>query len=164
MFQRYVVTALDECCKNRSGCCICCNGCTCMLQASVINVSSFFSDVCCKCVYLNVAYASHICCKYFIWMLRMFCNGFQVFLQVFHTHVPNVSSIFRRILQVLHLDISKLDRVLHMGCVWKAGGAMSGPRVQPGGPGPAWAHKMQTRRAWSAGASTGVECMCARGK
>jgi hypothetical protein len=26
---------------------------------------------------------SHICCKCSIWMLRMFCNGFQVFLDVF---------------------------------------------------------------------------------
>jgi hypothetical protein len=42
-----------------------------MLQTSFSNVSSVFSDVCCSCVYLDVAYASHICCKYFIWMLRM---------------------------------------------------------------------------------------------
>jgi hypothetical protein len=29
----------------------------------------FFSNVRCKCVYLDVAYVSHICCKCFIWML-----------------------------------------------------------------------------------------------
>jgi hypothetical protein len=44
-----------RCCKSRSSCYICCNGCTRILQASIINVSSF-SDVCCKCIYLNVAY------------------------------------------------------------------------------------------------------------
>jgi hypothetical protein len=51
--------------------------------------------VCCKCMltmfhlcfrmyvasvfYLNVAYFSYICCKCFIWILRMFCNGFECF-------------------------------------------------------------------------------------
>jgi len=40
------------------------NACTRMLQAS--HVSSVFSDICCKCVYLDVAYVSHICCKCFI--------------------------------------------------------------------------------------------------
>jgi hypothetical protein len=29
-------------------------------------------------------------------------------------------------LQVLHLNISKVDRVLYMGCVWKMGGGTSG--------------------------------------
>jgi hypothetical protein len=43
-----------------------CNGCIRILQASVPNVSSMFSDVRCKCVYLNIVYVSHICCKYFI--------------------------------------------------------------------------------------------------
>ena len=42
-----------------------------------------FPDVCCKCVYLNVAYVSHICCMCFIWMLRMFAIVFRVFSGVF---------------------------------------------------------------------------------
>jgi hypothetical protein len=56
------------------------------LKVSVSNISFVFLNVCCKCVYLDVACVSHICCKSFIWMLRMFYNGFQVFsvfLQVF---------------------------------------------------------------------------------
>jgi hypothetical protein len=47
----------------------------------------------------------------------MCCNCFQVFhvfFQVFQTHVLNVSSVFIRILQVLYLDVSKVDRVLHL--------------------------------------------------
>jgi len=106
VFQRYVTSVSCRCCKSRSGCCICCNGCTRMLQAYVLNVSSVFLDVCCKCVYLDVAYVSYICCKCFIWMLRMFYNGFQVFLGVFtsvsdscfkcficlQTYVPSVTS------------------------------------------------------------------------
>jgi hypothetical protein len=39
---------------------------------------------------------------------------FQVFLQVFQMHVSSVSSVFRRMLQVLHLDVSKVDYVLHL--------------------------------------------------
>jgi hypothetical protein len=45
------------------------------------NVSSVFSDVCCKCVYLDVAYA-------FTRMLQIFYRdvayGLQWFLSVFH--------------------------------------------------------------------------------
>jgi hypothetical protein len=46
------------------------------------------------------------CCVYFY-------NGFKCFsgvLQVFQVHV---SSVFRRMLQVLHLNVSKVDRLLH---------------------------------------------------
>jgi hypothetical protein len=52
-------------------------------------------------------------------MLLMFCNVFssvfQVVLQVFQKHVSSVSFVFGRMLQMLHLDVSKVDLVLHMG-------------------------------------------------
>jgi hypothetical protein len=54
------------------------------------------------CVYLDVAY-----------VLQWFQVFFQVFLQVFQMHVSSVSSIFRHMLQMLHLDVSKVDQVLH---------------------------------------------------
>ena len=54
----------------------CYNGCTRMLQDSVPNISSVFIDVCRKCVYLDVAYVSYICCKCFIGILRMFSSVF----------------------------------------------------------------------------------------
>jgi hypothetical protein len=76
MFHSYIASVSYGCCKSRLRCCIYCNGCTRMLQASVSNVSSGFSDIYCKCVYLQVAYVSHICCKCFIWILCMFYNGF----------------------------------------------------------------------------------------
>jgi hypothetical protein len=101
------------CCKNRSGCCICCNDCTRMLQTSVSNVSSAFSDVCCKCVYLDVAYISHIFCKCLSRCCICFAMVFNCFLgvclQVSQTHVSSVASVLRRTLQVLHLDVSKVD-------------------------------------------------------
>jgi hypothetical protein len=64
------------------------------------------------------------CCIYFTRVLQMFYLDvayvlqwlfmcFRVHLQVFQTHISNISSVFRRMLQVLYLDISKVDRVLH---------------------------------------------------
>jgi hypothetical protein len=38
----------------------------------------------------------------------------HVFLQVFQTYILSVSFIFKRMFQMLHLDVSKVDRVLHM--------------------------------------------------
>jgi hypothetical protein len=68
MFQRYVWSVSD-------GCCICCNGYTRMLQVCS-KCFIYFSDVCCKCVYLNVACILHICCLRFIRMLHILCNDF----------------------------------------------------------------------------------------
>jgi hypothetical protein len=68
-------------------------------------------DVCCKCVYLE------------FWMLHIFhtyvasvLSGLvsSVFLQVFQMYVLSVSSAFIRMLQVLHLDVSQIDRTLHL--------------------------------------------------
>jgi hypothetical protein len=45
------------------------------------------------------------------------CNGFkcfQMFLQMFQMHVSSISSVFRCTLQVLPLDVLKIDRVLHL--------------------------------------------------
>jgi hypothetical protein len=38
-----------------------------------------FSSACCKCVYLDIAYVSHICCMCFIWMLHMVAMVFKCF-------------------------------------------------------------------------------------
>jgi hypothetical protein len=54
----------------------------------------------------------------------MFAMVFECFLQVFQIHVSSVSSVFFCILQLLHMDVSKLDRVLHKGCAWEAAGGM----------------------------------------
>jgi len=74
-----------------------------MLQTSVPYVLSVFSDVNCKCVYLNVAYASHICLQMFHLDVAHDCNGFEVFCKC-----------FIRMLQVFHLNVVKVDQVLHM--------------------------------------------------
>jgi hypothetical protein len=38
-----------------------------------------FPAACCKCVYLDVVYVSHIRCMCFIWMLRMVTMVFKCF-------------------------------------------------------------------------------------
>jgi hypothetical protein len=58
----YVVSVSKTCCKLFCSQCFIC-----------------FLDVCCKCVYLDAAYVSHVCCKCFMWMLRIFYNGFKCF-------------------------------------------------------------------------------------
>ena len=58
-----------------------------------------FPDTCCKCVYLDVAYVSHIRCMCFIWklcMVAMVFKCFQMFFQVFQKHVSSVLTAFRR--------------------------------------------------------------------
>jgi hypothetical protein len=96
-----------------------------MLQSYVTNVLSVFSDVYCKCVYLDVAYISHICCKYFYLDVAYIshicckcfylnvayvCNDFQVFLGVSEACFKCLS-VFFCMLQVLYLDVIKVDRV-----------------------------------------------------
>jgi hypothetical protein len=56
-FHMHVASVSCGYCKSRSGCCICCNSYTRILETSVPNVLSISSDVYCKCV---------------IWMLHMF--------------------------------------------------------------------------------------------
>jgi hypothetical protein len=50
----------------------------CKLLFSMLHLF-FFSDVCCKCVYLDITYVSYICCKCFIWMLLCFTMVFKCF-------------------------------------------------------------------------------------
>jgi hypothetical protein len=52
---------------------------------------------------LNVAY-----------VLQLFSSVFFQLLQVFQTHVLNVSFVFRRMLQLLYLDVLKVNRVLYL--------------------------------------------------
>jgi hypothetical protein len=80
MFHLNVVIISCGCCKNRSGCCIYCD-------FYVPNVLVVFPDVCCKCVYLNVACVLSECCIYFAMafssIFRCFYKCFRRMLQVF---------------------------------------------------------------------------------
>jgi hypothetical protein len=48
------------------------------------NVTVVFSDAYCKCVYLNIAYVSHICVANVYLDVVYVLRGFQVFLGVLH--------------------------------------------------------------------------------
>jgi hypothetical protein len=63
----------------------------------------FFSDVCCKCVYLD--------CICFHTYDTSVLSGCCVCLQWFQVFQIHVSFVFSRMLQLLHLDVSKLDRM-----------------------------------------------------
>jgi hypothetical protein len=73
-------------------------------------------DACCKCVYLDVAYVLHIHCMCFgcLRMVAMVLSVFQVFFKYFRSVFLSVSTTFRRMLKLLYLDVSKVDRVLHL--------------------------------------------------
>ena len=81
---------------------------TCMLQAYVSTVFKCFI-----CMFASISFG---CC---IW-LQWFLNVLQAFLQVFQRLVLSVSSIFFCMLQLFHLDVSKVYQVLHIGCTWEA--------------------------------------------
>jgi hypothetical protein len=51
-----------------------------------------------------------------------------MFSQVFQMLVSSVSSVFFCMLQLLHLDVSKIEYMLHMGYVWEAAGGASDVR------------------------------------
>jgi hypothetical protein len=104
----------------------------CMLQVFHTDVAYVATDVhlYCKLLFLMFyLFFSMYVASVFIWMFfthmmqvfyfdvamsTMVSNVFQVFLQVFQTHVSNISFVFRHMLQLLHLDVSKLDRTLHL--------------------------------------------------
>jgi hypothetical protein len=68
-----------------------------------------------------VASVSSGCCM----CLAMIFKCFQVFTRVFQTLVSNVSSVFFCMLQLLHVNVSKVDRVLHIGCMREVAGGTS---------------------------------------
>jgi hypothetical protein len=95
-----------------------------MLQWLYTYVASFcsqcficvFRNICCNCVYLDVCICSTL--HVFYSGVVYGCNGFQVcfrcVFQVFHKHVLSISTVFRRMLQPLYFDVSKIDQMLHL--------------------------------------------------
>jgi hypothetical protein len=92
LFETNVASVLSGCCKSRSRCC----------------TYMHFTRICFKCFQVFHIYV----CKCFIWMLLIFAMVFKYFSDVF----ANVSFVFICMLQLLHLDILKVDPVLHNGC------------------------------------------------
>jgi hypothetical protein len=74
----------------------------------------FFSDECCKCVYLDIAYVfTHMMQMFYLDVAYVY-NGFKCFCKCFR-HMFQMFYLFSDICyRLLHLDISKLDRGLHL--------------------------------------------------
>jgi hypothetical protein len=69
---------------------------------------------CCNNMFSVVSY---VCCKCFIWMLYMFAVVFKCFYKCFRRMFQVFYLSFFCMLQLLLLDVLKVNRVLHMGCV-----------------------------------------------
>jgi hypothetical protein len=134
-------------CKSRSACCICCNSCTRMSQASPV-FHLYFR------IMLQVCLSG--CCiwhTYIASLLSECCVSLQWFSSVFRCFFVSISeACFKcfiwHILQVSHLSVSKVYRILHMRYAWDAGG----PRAVPAHNLTAWAtlRHMKCRR-WRRG-------------
>jgi hypothetical protein len=104
------------------------------------------------CIYSHTYVASILseCCV----CLQWFSSVFQVFL-------PDASikcSIFLSflMLQVLHSNVLKVYRVVHVGCAWEAGGGASGPHGRTARA-PAWPRDAGTGEQRSVGTGPCVD-------
>ena len=84
-----------------------------MLQAFVPNVSSVFSGVYCKYAYLDVAYASHICCNGMFEIFQLFQSyvAISVFMLQFASVLSGRRICFTHMLQVYVPHISSASNV-----------------------------------------------------
>ena len=113
---------------------------------------------CCIC-FTHIASVLSRCCVCLQWFSIVSYACFECFICLFF------------MLQVLYLDVSKVDQVLHMGFMWEVGGGASGPPRATRAP--VWAWVMQ---AWSSdvraaraasprvGARNEGETDCSRGR
>jgi hypothetical protein len=65
---------------------------------------------------------SYVCLQVFYLDVAYVCNDFQMFSGVFASVSDACFKCFICLffmLQLLHMDVSKVDRVVHMGCAWK---------------------------------------------
>jgi hypothetical protein len=98
MFQRYVASFSYRCCKSRSRCCTCCNGCTRMLQAPILNVSSYVFTHMMQVFYMDVAYVY---------------NSFKCFLGIFASVSDACFICFQSLIVIVALGCFKTS-VLHL--------------------------------------------------
>jgi hypothetical protein len=84
-------------------------------------------------IWMLYMFHTYVACV-FIWMLRVVAMVFKCisgFFQVFQNHVSSVSVVFRRMLQLLFLDVSKVDRVLHLFSPPSAASSLPKPTRHP---------------------------------
>jgi hypothetical protein len=101
-----------------------------MLQASVPKVLSEFSDACCKCVYLDIAFISHICCKCFIKMFRMFAIISSVFASILDVRFKCFIYLQMYVANVASECFKTRSDVAHVAMHVRNGGAAMTPYVE----------------------------------
>jgi hypothetical protein len=121
MLQVHVLSVSCGCCKSRSGCCICCNDCTHILQVPVLMFLLFFQTY----VVSVFIWMLHMFCTYVASILSECCIYLQLFFKCFPCVFASVSdacfeyfNYFVRMLQVFHLDILKVDQSVVHVAVW----------------------------------------------
>ena len=130
----------------------------------------FFLNVRCTCIYFDVAYIWHICCKCFIWMLPMFYMVFKCFSCIF----ASVSYACFKCFICLQIYIASVasgcfksrSGVAHVAMCMRSEGVASGPHAWSSGIGPAWACETQarTRACWrERGRASAWETKCSAG-
>ena len=97
---------------------------------------------CCNHIYVsNIFRCFILCLQVFHLDVTYIFNGFQTFFRRFRKYFIRLFQVFHLsffcMLQLLYLYISKVDRVLHMGCAWEAAG----------GVGPLLVRSLASRRA-----------------
>jgi len=129
--QRYVVVELYGCCKSRSEDVAydsivlkaCCNS----MFLSVLDISA----ICFACVfqtrvsvvffgcYICSTHMLHVCLFGCLLIVAMISKCVSVvFSQAFHKYVSNVSTAFKLMLQLLFLDVSKVDQVFYLSSLF----------------------------------------------
>jgi hypothetical protein len=110
LFQRHVVSVCFECFR-------------CFRDMFHLCFSERILQVCLSGCCICFTHTLHV----FIWMLRMVAMVFQVFQK----YVSSVLTTFRRMLQLLYLNVSKVDRVLHLSTPPSAASSLPTPAGHP---------------------------------
>jgi hypothetical protein len=128
LFQTYIASVSSRYCKYRFGCCI-------------------YIFMCFKCFHTYVASVFHLDVAMFVMDKHVFFKFFWCFVNVLDV-CCKCFSYFRRMLQVFHLNVAKVDRMLHMlnethltqlptavarACCWRVAERVNAPHVRSSG-------------------------------
>ena len=97
----YVASVAFRCFKSRSGCCICCNSCTRMLQVFIPNVLSIF------CTHIFQVFQTHV---------SSVSSVFFCMLQVLYLDVSKTDRDITHVAMVFQLYVPNISYVLDIHC------------------------------------------------
>jgi hypothetical protein len=109
LFKRMLQSVLFGCCKNRFGCCI-------YMHVARIYFKCF--HVCLQVFYLDAAYVAMV--------FKCFSG---IFASISHSYFKCFIYLLLYIATIVHLDVLKEDRVLHIGYAWEVASDADNVRV-----------------------------------